>query len=99
MPVIYNAAATLNGYLADDHDSLQWLFDVPGSDAAATDIQSFLTDIDALVMGSTTYQWLLDALDSPQDLTTQYGDPPSGCSPPATCPSHRTPTSACSTGR
>lgn len=44
--------------------------------AAATDIQAFLTDIDALVMGSPTYQWLLDALDSPQHLPTQYGDRP-----------------------
>lgn len=74
MPIIYNAATTLNGFLADDADSLQWLFDVPGSDAAAAGIGDFLAGVDALVMGSTTYEWLLEALDSP--LTTQYGDRP-----------------------
>ena len=76
MPIIYNAATTLNGFLADDHDSLQWLFDVPGADDAEADNQAFLASVDALVMGSTTYEWLLDALDSPAELTAQYGDWP-----------------------
>ena len=76
MPIIYNAATTLNGFLADDHDSLQWLFDVPGADDAEADNQAFLASVDALVMGSTTYEWLLDALDSPAELTAQYGDRP-----------------------
>jgi dihydrofolate reductase len=76
VPIIYNAATTLNGFLADDHDSLQWLFDVPGADDAEADNQAFLASVDALVMGSTTYEWLLDALDSPAELTAQYGDWP-----------------------
>lgn len=76
MPIIYNAATTLNGFLADDHDSLQWLFDVPGADDAEADNRAFLASVDALVMGSTTYEWLLDALDSPAELTAQYGDRP-----------------------
>ena len=55
MPIICNAATTLNGFLADDHDSLQWLFDVPGADDAEADNRAFLASVDALVMGSTTY--------------------------------------------
>jgi dihydrofolate reductase len=76
MPIIYNAATTLNGFLADEQDSLQWLFDVPGSADAEADIADFLVGIDALVMGSTTYEWLLANLDSPQDLTASYGTRP-----------------------
>lgn len=76
MPIIYNAATTLNGFLADEQDSLQWLFDVPGSDDAESDIAGFLAGIDTLVMGSTTYEWLLDNLDSPQELTANYGTRP-----------------------
>ena len=57
--VIYNTATTLDGYLADDADSLSWLFAVPGADAAEDDFGGFLATIGALVMGSTTYEWLL----------------------------------------
>jgi dihydrofolate reductase len=58
--VIYNTATTLNGYLADDDDSLSWLFVVPGADAAESAFARFLKGVGALVMGSTTYEWLLD---------------------------------------
>lgn len=76
MAIIYNAATTVNGFLADDGDSLQWLFDVPGSAEAESDITVFLNSIGAVVMGSTTYEWLLDALDSPTQLNENYGDRP-----------------------
>jgi dihydrofolate reductase len=55
--VIYNAAATLNGFIADEQDSLSWLFAVAGGDAP--DTAAFLRGIGALVMGSTTYEWVL----------------------------------------
>ncbi len=55
--VIYNTASTLNGFLADEQDSLSWLFAVPGDDAP--DTEAFLRDIGAIVMGSTTYEWIL----------------------------------------
>ena len=58
--VIYNTATTLNGYLADDEDSLSWLFVVPGADEAESAFSKFLSGVGALVMGSTTYEWLLD---------------------------------------
>lgn len=76
MPIIYNAATTLNGFLADDHDSLQWLFDVPGSDDAAAETGSFLDHVDALVMGSTTYEWLLKELGTPEEIVIQHGGRP-----------------------
>ncbi len=58
--VIYNTATTLNGFLADDQDSLSWLFVVPGADEAESGFSGFLKGIRALVMGSTTYEWILE---------------------------------------
>ncbi len=56
----YNTATTLDGFLADDADSLAWLFkqdfveDGPGS------IDAFMEEIGAIVMGATTYEWILE---------------------------------------
>jgi dihydrofolate reductase len=58
--VIYNTATTLNGFLADDENSLSWLFVVPGANEAEHDFSRFLSGIGALVMGSTTYEWIID---------------------------------------
>jgi dihydrofolate reductase len=58
--VIYNTATTLDGYLADEQDSLSWLFVVPGADDAEGDFSGFLAGVGALVMGSTTYEWVFE---------------------------------------
>ena len=58
--VIFNTATTLNGFLADDEDSLSWLFAVPGADDAESAFGGFLEGVGCLVMGSTTYKWLLE---------------------------------------
>jgi dihydrofolate reductase len=57
--VVYATASTLNGFLADDQDSLDWLFVVPGADEAEGELGPFIAACGAIVMGSTTYQWLL----------------------------------------
>lgn len=72
--VIYNTATTLNGFLADDADSLEWLFAVPGADDAENDFGDFLKGIGSLVMGSTTYEWILaheNVLERPEAWTYQ----------------------------
>jgi len=58
--VIFNTATTLNGFLADDADSLSWLFAVAGADEAEQDFGGFMKSIGCLVMGSTTYEWVVD---------------------------------------
>lgn len=58
--VIFNTATTLNGFLADDADSLDWLFAVPGADDAESAFGGFLEGIGSLVMGSTTYEWVVN---------------------------------------
>ncbi len=66
---IFNTATTLNGFLADDADSLSWLFAVPGADEAENDFGGFLKGIGAVVMGSTTYEWIVrheSLLDHPE---------------------------------
>ncbi|MGP6173793.1 dihydrofolate reductase family protein [Corynebacterium sp. A21] len=79
MAIIYNAATTMNGFIADENNSLQWLFEVAGSDEAEDDIGNFLAGVSTLVMGSTTYEWLIremDLLNNPQAWIDAYGDRP-----------------------
>lgn len=78
--VIFYTASTLNGFLADDHDSLDWLFAVPGGETAESgdpDFPDFLAGIGALVQGSSTYEWMLaheNLLDDPAKWQSFYGD-------------------------
>jgi len=55
MAIAYHTATTVNGYLADTADSLDWLFAVPPpfpDDATGSSR--------IVVMGSTTYRWILE---------------------------------------
>lgn len=56
--IIYETATSLDGYLADQHNSLAWLFAVPGGD----DPQLAPPRAALQVMGSTTYEWVLNEL-------------------------------------
>ncbi|MFH8249787.1 dihydrofolate reductase family protein [Microbacterium sp. B2969] len=78
--VVFNTATTLDGYLADDEDSLDWLFAVPGSAEAEAAFPRFLEGIGVLVMGSTTYEWVLrheNLLEHPEKWKAIYGERPS----------------------
>lgn len=57
MKTQYYTATTLDGFIADPHDSLDWLF--PLGDVADTSYPMFIRDVGALAMGSTTYEWIL----------------------------------------
>jgi len=57
----YDTATSINGWIADEHNSLAWLFAVPGSSEAETEIAT--PDAAVNVMGSTTYLWMLDESD------------------------------------
>ncbi|MGC4932165.1 dihydrofolate reductase family protein [Gordonia sp. DT30] len=56
----YYTAMTLDGYLADDHDDLSWLLSQPIDENGPMNHSDFIGDIGAIVMGATTYQWLLE---------------------------------------
>jgi dihydrofolate reductase len=69
MSTIYLTAMTLDGFIADPNDSLDWLFAVPGEEEARDVLGPFMAGVGALAMGSTTYRWILEhehLLDSPE---------------------------------
>jgi len=79
MATIYYTASTLDGYLATTDHSLEWLFAVPGADEAESGIGDFVAGIGAMVMGSSTYAWVVEhelLLEKPETWTDWYGDRP-----------------------
>lgn len=77
--VIFYTATTLNGFIADDEHSLDWLFQVPGGEGGDADFQRFLSGIGVLVQGSSTYEWVLeheDLVAHPEKWPAYYGDRP-----------------------
>jgi len=75
--IIYDTATTLNGWIADEHHSLDWLFAVEGGDAPGED--QYPADAAVLVEGSHTYEWVLqqeDLLGDPEKWRQFYGVKP-----------------------
>lgn len=70
---VYYCACSLDGYIAGTDDSLDWLTGYQGSfedESAEPDpmseggpYEAFYGSVRALVMGSATYEWMLDHLD------------------------------------
>jgi dihydrofolate reductase len=50
---------TLDGFLADEHDSLDWLFVQDQDEHGPLNYEEFIARIGAIVMGATTYEWIL----------------------------------------
>lgn len=53
----YYTATSLDGFIATEDDSLEWLFAL--GDVNDTSYPEFIRDVGALAMGSSTYEWLL----------------------------------------
>ncbi len=60
----YWTATSLDGFLADEQDSLAWLFVQEQDEGGPGDHEAFMSEVGAIVMGSTTYAWLADHLRS-----------------------------------
>jgi dihydrofolate reductase len=74
----YYTATTLDGFIADEDNSLEWLFEVERADGDAG-FARFFGDVGAMAMGATTYEWVLDhdrLLEHPEKWHTYYGDTP-----------------------
>ena len=56
--VVFYTATTLDGFLADPDDSLAWLMRQDLDEKGPENYGHFIGGIGALVMGSTTYEWL-----------------------------------------
>jgi dihydrofolate reductase len=79
MSTIYYAAASLDGYLADEHGSLDWMFEVPREMDPHDEVGVFFARVGAYAMGATTYQWMLDSLgvlENPAEWQAWYGTVP-----------------------
>lgn len=57
---VYYTATTLDGFLADEHDSLDWLFKQDQDESGPMNYGEFIRDVGAIVMGRTTYDWVRD---------------------------------------
>jgi len=92
----YYSASSLDGFISKPDDSLDWLF--PLGDVNKTSYPSFLDDVGAIAMGSSTYGWMLQhtikhGTDQATLLPGLMSNPP-GCSQAAPCQALRALTSA-----
>ena len=75
--IIYDTAVSLNGWIADEQGSLDWLFaSAGGTEAPEGTVPAAAT---VLVEGSTTYQWVLEQerlLEHPERWSEFYGTTP-----------------------
>ena len=57
MKIQYYTATSLDGFLATEDDSLDWLF--PLGDLNDSSSPDFISRVGALAMGSSTYEWIV----------------------------------------
>lgn len=79
--IIFDTATTANGWIADENESLGWLFAVPGPEVAPGEDTTQLAPPEAaiMVMGSSTYRWVLrevDMLAHPERWQEYHGEKP-----------------------
>ena len=75
--IVFDTATSFNGWIADEDNSLAWLFAVEGGEHP--DDGLFPTSVSVMVEGSTTYEWVLaesDILAHPEKWREFHGDRP-----------------------
>ena len=76
---VYATATTLDGFIADADNSLDWLFAVEGGEESLAGMASFIAGVGVMVEGSTTYRWVLEhegLLAEPARWQELYGEKP-----------------------
>jgi dihydrofolate reductase len=58
MKTQYYVASSLDGFIADPQNSLDWLLQF--GEGTGSDYQAFIHEVGAIAMGATTYRWILD---------------------------------------
>lgn len=83
--VQYYTATSADGFIADEHNSLDWLFEVgrgvetDPDDSHEAEWDAFIGGVGSMAMGATTYEWVLDhdqLLENPEKWHGYYGDRP-----------------------
>jgi dihydrofolate reductase len=70
MKTQYFTATSLDGFIATEDDSLEWLF--PLGDLNNSSYPAFIAEVGALAMGSSTYEWMQRNADM---VTAETGSP------------------------
>ena len=60
MKAQYYTATSIDGYIADEDNSLDWLFQFGEIESMKDDYPRFIEQVGAAAMGSTTYEWVVD---------------------------------------
>ncbi|WP_017615628.1 dihydrofolate reductase family protein [Nocardiopsis salina] len=58
MSTVYMTATSVDGFIADENLSLDWLFAAEGGEAEK-ETEEFVASAGALLMGATTYEWVM----------------------------------------
>lgn len=66
----YYTATSLDGFLATEDDSLEWLFAL--ADIGESSYPAFIAEVGALAMGAATYEWMMRHSDA---VTAEVGSP------------------------
>jgi dihydrofolate reductase len=75
----YYTATTVDGFIADQNNSLDWLFEVDRGESGKDTFAAFFAEVGAMAMGATTYEWVVEherLLEEPGKWRAFYGDTP-----------------------
>jgi dihydrofolate reductase len=64
----YYTASSLDGFIATEDDSLEWLF--PLGDPSESSYPEFIAEVGAIAMGSATYEWIQRNAEKAQSETS-----------------------------
>lgn len=70
MKTQYFTATSLDGFIATEEHSLDWLF--PLGDVNQSSYPEFITNVGALAMGASTYEWMMRHAD---EVVAEVGSP------------------------
>ena len=56
----YYTATTLDGFIADPDNSLDWPFTRKRDEGGPLNYDDFIAGVGAVAMGATTYEWILE---------------------------------------
>ncbi|MPV38277.1 dihydrofolate reductase family protein [Georgenia subflava] len=71
----YYTASSVDGFIADPDNSLDWLLTRDIDEKGPMSYPSFIADVGAVAMGATTYEWLLEHELSKEGATWPYTMP------------------------
>jgi dihydrofolate reductase len=71
----YYTATSIDGYIADEDNSLDWLFEADSGGEGYAAFDPFFADVGAFCMGATTFEWVM-AHEGPEKWREMWGDVP-----------------------